>query len=221
MSTAAESRARPVSAAAAGLARLRRGSMAVLVLIVLEYGIGMYVNLYVSVPAADHGRSPGSAIANGPVMLSVHIVIGLLLALGAVGVLAQAVVARRPRAIAATAAGLFAVAVAAVAGAATPAMASPPSRWRCRFSPGLHCCATRQTFTGCPAPSVRLVLIPPHPERDPAGNRLQGAYAFAAFGLAAFGLATFAGIALTNASARITQSAASSGLSRQASGRLR
>lgn len=117
MSTAAESRARPVSAAAAGLARLRRGSMAVLVLIVLEYGIGMYVNLYVSVPAADHGRSPGSAIANGPVMLSVHIVIGLLLALGAVGVLAQAVVARRPRAIAATAAGLFAVAVAAVAGA--------------------------------------------------------------------------------------------------------
>jgi hypothetical protein len=51
MSLDAKSAARPVSAAApASLARVRRGSLAVLVLVVLEFGIGMYVNL--PLPAA-------------------------------------------------------------------------------------------------------------------------------------------------------------------------
>jgi hypothetical protein len=61
MSLHAQTPARPVSTApAAGLNRLRRGSLAVLVLIVAEYGIGMYVNLYVTVPSADHDHSVGS-----------------------------------------------------------------------------------------------------------------------------------------------------------------
>ena len=43
--------ARPVSTPApASLARLRRGSLAVLVLVVAEYLIGMYVNLFVTIP---------------------------------------------------------------------------------------------------------------------------------------------------------------------------
>jgi hypothetical protein len=67
----------------AGLARARRGSLAVLVLVVVEYGIGMYVNLYVTIPRADHGHGLRSVIANGPAMLSIHAVIGLLLGLGA------------------------------------------------------------------------------------------------------------------------------------------
>ena len=45
------------TATTAGLARLRRGSLAVLVLLVVEYAIGMYVNLYVTVPGADHGAA--------------------------------------------------------------------------------------------------------------------------------------------------------------------
>jgi len=57
----------------ARLARLRRGSLAVLVLIVAEYATGMYVNLYVAVPLADHDRSAGSAIANGPATLSIRL----------------------------------------------------------------------------------------------------------------------------------------------------
>jgi hypothetical protein len=118
MSLDAESPARPVrTPATAGLVRLRRGSMAVLVLIVVEYGLGMYVNLYVTVPRTDHGRSVGSAIANGPAMLSIHAVIGLLLGLAALGVLAQAVIVRHPGAIALSAAGLFALAFASMAGA--------------------------------------------------------------------------------------------------------
>lgn len=118
MSLDAGSPARPVSTeATASLARVRRGSLAVLVLLVLEYGIGMYVNLYVTIPRADHGRGLGSAIANGPAMLSIHAVIGLLLGLGALAVVVQAVTARHVGAIASSAAGLFALAFASATGA--------------------------------------------------------------------------------------------------------
>jgi hypothetical protein len=101
----------------AAAARIRRGSLAVLVLTVLEYGIGMYVNLYVSVPAADHGGGLCAAIANGPAVLSVHAVTGLLLGLAALAALTQAVLARHRAAIAASALGLLALAFADVAGA--------------------------------------------------------------------------------------------------------
>jgi hypothetical protein len=96
----------------------RRTSLAVLVLLVLEYGLGMYVNLYVAVPATDRGGSLGGVITQGPVLLSAHATIGLLLGLGALGALVQAVRARRWAVTAFSAAGLFAVAIAAVAGAA-------------------------------------------------------------------------------------------------------
>ena len=52
-------------------------------LLVLEYAIGMYVNLCITVPGAYHGGSLGSAISNRPAPLSVYAVIGLLLGLGA------------------------------------------------------------------------------------------------------------------------------------------
>jgi hypothetical protein len=118
MSLEANTAARPASTPApARLARLRRGSLAVLVLVVAEYLIGMYVNLFVTIPRADHGHSVGSAIANGPAILATHAVIGLLLGLAALGVLVQAIMARHAGAIAASAVGLFALAFASAAGA--------------------------------------------------------------------------------------------------------
>jgi len=118
MTLDAKSPARPVrTVATASLARLRRGSLAVLVLVVVEYGIGMYVNLYVTIPRADRGHGVGSAISNGPAMLSIHAAVGLLLGLGALSVLVQAVMARHLGAIVASALGLFALAFASVAGA--------------------------------------------------------------------------------------------------------
>src|SRR5262244_3928952 len=114
MTLDAKSPARPVrTVATASLARLRRGSLAVLVLVVVEYGIGMYVNLYVTIPRADRGHGVGSAIGNGPAMLSIHAALGL----GALSVLVQAVMARHLGAIVASALGLFALAFASVAGA--------------------------------------------------------------------------------------------------------
>ena len=95
MSIDAKSATRSAGAAApAGLARVRRGSLAVLVLVVAEYLIGMYVNLFVTIPRADHGHSVGTAIANGPAILATHAVIGLLLGLAALGVLVRCCVTR-------------------------------------------------------------------------------------------------------------------------------
>jgi hypothetical protein len=117
MSLRAESAARTSSTATtAGLSQVRRASLATLVLVVAEYVIGMYVNLYATIPAADHGQDVGTAITNGPVMLSIHAVLGLLLGLGALDVLWQAVRSRRPAVIAWSAVGLFALGGADAAG---------------------------------------------------------------------------------------------------------
>src|SRR5580704_1425563 len=119
MSLEADSPSRTLSVSArapASLARLRRASLAVVVLLLAEYVLGMYVNLYVTVPAADHGHSVGSAISNGPVILSAHAVIGLLLGLSALAVLVLSVIARRPSVIAVSVVGLIALAVASMAG---------------------------------------------------------------------------------------------------------
>ena len=100
MSVDAGPAARPVSPpAVAGPARVRRASLVVIVLLLAEYGMGMYINLYVAVPRADHGSSVGSAITNGPVILSAHAVIGLLLGLSVLAVLVLSIIARRPSVI--------------------------------------------------------------------------------------------------------------------------
>ena len=151
MSLDAASPARPVSTAAeARLARLRWGSLVVLVLVVVEYGIGMYVNLYIAIPRADRGHSVGSAIANGPAMLSIHVVIGLLLGLGTLGVLVQAAITRRPTAIVLSAAGLFALAFASATGASFTSTGSSVDSMGCQSSPELGCSVTRQTSTCSP-----------------------------------------------------------------------
>jgi hypothetical protein len=103
---------------ASRISGLRRASFAAFVMLVVQFALGIYVNLYVTVPSADHGHGFGQAIANGPAGLTVHIVLGLLLILAALGFLVQAVLARRPALIAAAAAGLLAMIGAAASGSA-------------------------------------------------------------------------------------------------------
>jgi hypothetical protein len=118
MSVDAQSSVRPARiASAASLARIRRISLAVLTLTLVEYGLGMYVNLYVAIPAADHGSGLTSAISNGPVTLTVHAVIGLLLGLAAIGLLVQAIMSRHWGAIALSVLGLLFLGGADLAGA--------------------------------------------------------------------------------------------------------
>jgi hypothetical protein len=97
---------------------LRRASLAALVLLLIQYGLGMYVNLYVTVPSADQGQGLGKAISSGPAALSVHAVLALLLALSAIGLLVQALIARYWAAATTAAIGLVAIIAAAFSGAA-------------------------------------------------------------------------------------------------------
>jgi hypothetical protein len=99
------------------LKALRRASFASLVLLLIQYGLGMYTNIYVTVPTADKGGGFGKAISNGPAALSVHAVLGLLLILAAIGLLVQAVMARYWTVLAAAAIGLIATIGAAFSGA--------------------------------------------------------------------------------------------------------
>ena len=96
---------------------LRRASFAALVLLLIQYGLGMYVNLYVTVPSADQGQGLGKAISDGPAALSVHAVLGFLLALAAIGLLVQSLMARYWAVLAASAVALVAIIVAAIQGA--------------------------------------------------------------------------------------------------------
>jgi vacuolar-type H+-ATPase subunit I/STV1 len=99
------------------LKALRRASFASLVLLLIQYVLGMYTNIYVTVPSADKGGGLGKAISNGPAALSVHAVLALLLILSAIGLLVQAIMARYWTVLAAAAVGLIAIIGAAFSGA--------------------------------------------------------------------------------------------------------
>ncbi|HSZ38992.1 MAG TPA: hypothetical protein VK817_03450 [Trebonia sp.] len=95
---------------------LRRASFAAFVILLVQYGFGMYTNLYVTIPGSDHGQGIGQAISNGPAALSLHVVLGLLLILAAIGVFVQAIIARHWAVLAAGFIALVAIIGAAFAG---------------------------------------------------------------------------------------------------------
>ena len=101
---------------------LRRISLGMLAGLLIQYGLGMIVNLYVSVPARDHGSgvltAVGRALANGPAALTVHAALGLLLILGAVNLVVRALVLRLRPVAWLSAAALLAIVGAAASGAA-------------------------------------------------------------------------------------------------------
>jgi hypothetical protein len=95
---------------------LRRSCFATFVMLVVQFGLGIYVNLFVTVPGADHGGGFGQAVANGPAGLALHIAVGLLLIVAAIGFLVQAVRARHAGLITAAVIGLLAMVGAAASG---------------------------------------------------------------------------------------------------------
>lgn len=101
---------------------LRKNSAAICVMLLVQYGLGMGVNLYAQVPAADQGgglaAAVGRAVTSQPAVLAVHTVLGLLMLVAGISVLARALLARHRPAIAASAAGLAAIVAAAFSGAA-------------------------------------------------------------------------------------------------------
>ena len=82
--------------------------MGALVMLILQFALGIGVNLYIT-PAKG---GIGKAFTNGP-LLALHAVLGLLLVIAAVDLLVRAILSRHRALIAVSALGLGAVAAAA------------------------------------------------------------------------------------------------------------
>ena len=106
---------------AARIRGLRGNSLGISLMLIAEYGLGIGINLYVRVPAADRGNGlasvVGRVLTSQPVALAMHAGLGRLLLVAAVSVLTRAIRARHRLAIAASVTGLLAIAGAAVSGA--------------------------------------------------------------------------------------------------------
>ncbi len=103
------------------LMRLRGSSFGALAMLILQFAVGMVVNLYVTVPASDQGSgfftAIGKALSHGPAALATHAALGVLLVLAAIALAARAVQARHTPTIVLSAVGLLAIIAAAVNGA--------------------------------------------------------------------------------------------------------
>ena len=89
---------------------LRRASLAILILLIVQFALGISVNLYVTLPAAGH---PGHAswFGNGP-LLALHAATGMFLVIAAVFVLVRAIMARNGTLIATSVGGFVAIGLA-------------------------------------------------------------------------------------------------------------
>jgi hypothetical protein len=123
---------RPPAAKTAGrLTALRRNSAGISVMLLVQYGLGIGVNLYLQVPRADQGSGAatalGRALTSPPAALAAHAAFGLLLVAAGINVLTRAVITRHPLPIAASAAGLAAILAAGASGASFASNGQPGS----------------------------------------------------------------------------------------------
>ena len=75
----------------AGLEGLRPVCLAALIMLVLQYGLGIVLNLYVAVPSSDAHAGFTQEIASGPLTLTLHALLGLALIGAALLLLVRAV----------------------------------------------------------------------------------------------------------------------------------
>jgi hypothetical protein len=100
---------------------LRVAGFIMCILLLVQYVIGIEVNLFVNLPRQDHGATLGTAVAravaNGPAELAIHASLGMFLILTAAYLLVRAVMAKRAGIIVVSAVGLVALLAAAYNGA--------------------------------------------------------------------------------------------------------
>jgi hypothetical protein len=103
------------------LANIRWATLVALVMLVIEFTLGAAVNLYVTVPSADHGTglatAIGKSLTNGPGALAAHVGLGLLLTAAAILLLVLAILARHTPLVVHATIGLLAVLAAEASGA--------------------------------------------------------------------------------------------------------
>ena len=100
---------------------LRINSFAAVVMLMIEFGLGIGVNLYASLPASGNGKGVLgaflSAITDGPIALTLHALLGTLLIVSAITVVVRASSVRRTPLTVIAGAGLLAVVLAWLSGA--------------------------------------------------------------------------------------------------------
>ena len=99
-----------------GRAGLRRVSLAALIMLVVQYGLGIVLNLYVPVPASDQHAGILQEIATAPLALTVHALLGLALIGAAIMLVVRAVIVRDRLLAGLASAGLTAIGGAFAAG---------------------------------------------------------------------------------------------------------
>jgi hypothetical protein len=99
---------------------LRANALAAVVMLLVQYGLGMWLALYAAVPAGALGKSSfgafGSAVGDGPVALSLHAILGTLLLVTATAAVIRSARLASALAIALTSVALLAIVVAWIAG---------------------------------------------------------------------------------------------------------
>lgn len=102
------------------LAGLGVNTFAVLVMLIIEFCLGMITNLFANIPATDKGANSlaafGKAVTNGPVVLTLHALLGTLIVIGAITVMVRAFMVRRASSIVLSIIGLFAILMAWMSG---------------------------------------------------------------------------------------------------------
>jgi hypothetical protein len=103
------------------LRNLRGASFGALVMLIVQFAIGMVVNLYATIPASQRSNSflgaVGWALSKGPASLASHAGLAILIVLAAVVLVIRASIARHVPTIVLSSIGLLAIIAAAVNGA--------------------------------------------------------------------------------------------------------
>jgi hypothetical protein len=113
--------ARSTAARAGQLDIVRRMSLGIALALLVQYALGMVVNLYVTVPARDHGggilTAVGRAFSAGPAAVAIHAGLGLLLIAGGINLVIRSARSRHRALIWLSAVSLLSILGAAVSGA--------------------------------------------------------------------------------------------------------
>jgi hypothetical protein len=114
--------ARSTAAPAGQLDILRRMSLGMALALLVQYALGMVVNLYVTLPARDQGggilTAVGRAFANGPAAVAIHAGLGLLLIVGSINLVVRSAQSRHRALIWLSSVSLLSILGAALNGAA-------------------------------------------------------------------------------------------------------
>jgi hypothetical protein len=102
------------------MAALRNNCFAATTMLVIEFVLGIWTNIYVTVPDSDQGNGAlaafGHAVSGGPVILIMHAILGTLIVVSAITALIRAARLQTPILIVLASASLVAVCTAWLAG---------------------------------------------------------------------------------------------------------